>query len=248
MLGLQTVPVGPFSVANSDRLRLVQAAVRASAGKRVIYALHVGGLNDRRNARFVDAMNKADLVYADGMAVVLLARSAGARGIERAATTDIGGSLLAAEGQRLGRTSRVAIIGGPDGLAASAGNALESHGLATVVYATHGFHSDYASVLENVAAANPDVVIVGMGMPREALWVEEHRGDLPDGLILTCGGWLGFLAGTEARAPAFMQKLGLEWLYRVYQSPTRLWARYALGLATTARLLPRQISYRMARR
>ncbi|MFF0240485.1 WecB/TagA/CpsF family glycosyltransferase [Rhodococcus pyridinivorans] len=213
--------------------------------KYVAYALHVGGLNSRRDARFVSAMQAGDLVYADGQAVVTLARIAGATRIERASTTDVGVRMIEAEFERRGRPPRIAIVGGPPKLAERAGEGLlKKFSNCEISYATHGYHTSYDSVVAELNDKDPDVLIVGMGMPREAIWVHETYTSLPKALIITCGGWLGFLAGDEARAPRWMQRYGLEWSYRLMQAPQRLFARYARGLITVIGLIPHQVRMR----
>ena len=235
------VAVGPFEVLDLNREAVVAAIGASPSAQPVAYALHVGGLNHRQDREFVEAMRSTDLVYADGAAVVLLARFAGAESITRAATTDIGIDSLVARAKHLGRQITVAVVGGPPGLAERAGKALEAASDSLrLVYATDGFHEDYTQVFADLAEARPDAVVVGLGMPREAIWVHQNRKSLPNALILTCGGWLGFLAGEERRAPEFMQKFGLEWLYRVSQSPRRLAARYGTGMLTVARMSPAQ--------
>lgn len=238
------VAVGPFFVYDAPRSYVVKS-VGAFVGRRAaFFALHVGGLNLRSDASFVSAMNNADVTYADGMAVVALAKVAGAKKIERAATTDIGLLMLAEISAQLGRAARVAIVGGESGVAARAGLAIAERGDIDVVYTTHGFHRDYSSVLEDLRDAAIDCLVVGMGMPRECFWVQDHWGHLPDAPVITCGGWLGFLAGDELRAPLWMQRAGFEWLYRVTQSPRRLIGRYAGGLVTVGRMIPGQIARR----
>lgn len=106
---------------------------------------------------------------------------------------------------------------------------------ARCVYTSDGFRSDWTPVLEELKGARPDVVFVGMGMPREAQWVSAHVDSLAPGLVMTCGGWFGFLAGEESRAPAIVQRHGIEWVWRLVQSP-RLLSRYTRGTLTTARL------------
>ncbi|GAA1159423.1 hypothetical protein GCM10009673_11500 [Nesterenkonia sandarakina] len=206
----------------------------------VAYALHVGGLNHRNDQEFVQALDRADVVYADGAAVVTLARMAGATRMTRAATTDIGVDVIRQASLSLGRTCRLALIGGTEGLANDAGTSLERSADCEVVLAEHGYHSDHQDLLKKVHASRPDIVIVGLGMPREATWVQENWARLPETLIVTCGGWFGFLAGREHRAPRFMQALGIEWIFRLSQAPGRLSSRYATGLISTMRLAPTQ--------
>ena len=234
------IEVGPFWVNDSTKDALVDRVVELSLAKHpqpvLAYALHVGGLNARRERDFVVAMRHADVVYADGGSVVLLARLAGATRVERAPTTDIGWDVLRRLADRLGRVPRVALVGGPVGLAERSGAVLAEAGVAEVVAVEHGYHRDWTDPLERVRTAGPDVTLVGLGAPREMVWCQQHREELPPGLMLTCGGWFGHLAGDERRAPTLLRRSGLEWIARVAQAPGRLGPRYARGVAVTAAL------------
>ncbi|WP_084479483.1 WecB/TagA/CpsF family glycosyltransferase [Nesterenkonia sp. AN1] len=240
------VGVGPFTVhdhpAEEVTRRIGELVGRGQ--RAVAYALHVGGLNNRKDHEFVQALDAADVVYADGAAVVGLARMAGARRITRAATTDIGIDVVRRASITLGRPCRLALIGGTEGLAKEAGTSLERSADCEVVLAEHGYHSDDLALINKVNAVRPDIVIVGLGMPREATWVQHHWVSLPETLIMTCGGWFGFLAGREQRAPRIMQVTGTEWAYRLLQAPQRLAVRYATGLISTVRLAPDQLKKR----
>jgi len=228
------VDVGSLAVDDLTCAEVVDAAARLAAGPRSTparaYALHVGGLNHRMNQLFVDEMRAADLVYADGGSVVLLAKLAGARRIERASTTDVGWDILRAFAREHGRPARLALIGGPAGLADRAGAVLEAAGVGKVVLASDGYAEDWAHVLARLDDNPVDICIVGMGAPREMLWVRSWYELLPKALILTCGGWFGFLTGDEKRAPRLLRRPGLEWVARLAQSPRRLAVRYAQGL------------------
>ncbi len=243
---LGKISVGAFSVADASRDEVVEAitALGERSGPGLAFALHVGGLNHSGDADFVAAMAQADVVYADGGAVTTLARLAGARSIERAPTTDIGWDVLRRLSQRLGRPSRIALIGGPQGLAERAGAALEKGDAGVVVATEHGFHQDWTLPLTRVRGAHPDVLIVGLGAPREMIWAMTHRDQLPAVPVLTCGGWFGFLSGEELRAPQVLRKPGLEWIARVAQSPRRLGPRYAVGCLVTASLVPQAFRHR----
>lgn len=230
------IRVGDFEVSDCNASEIVAQSANLVGRKATIFALHVGGLNRSSDDEFVTSMREADLVYADGMSIVWLARLAGAKDISRAATTDIGIPTLAKMQDLLGRTLRIALIGGEPGLAESAAARLVSEIDAELVFVSHGFHEGWSDRLSELRATNPDVLVVGMGMPREAVWVRKYHSDLPDIPILTCGGWFGFLAGHETRAPQWMQDRGLEWLYRTLQDPVRLARRYVVGAVTVARI------------
>jgi N-acetylglucosaminyldiphosphoundecaprenol N-acetyl-beta-D-mannosaminyltransferase len=81
--------------------------------------------------------------------------------------------------------------------------------------------------LSRLAAARPDVLIVGLGAPKQELWVHRHRDRLAARVALCVGATIDFLAGERSRAPVWMRESGLEWLFRVASEPRRLAGRYA---------------------
>jgi N-acetylglucosaminyldiphosphoundecaprenol N-acetyl-beta-D-mannosaminyltransferase len=235
-----TVRLGPFQVADitgqETAAYLVELAVRAKDRAVLAFALHVGGLNAHQDPEFVEAMNAADFVYADGGSVVWLGKRNGAVRMGRAATTDIGWDVLRGFALREGRLARVALIGGAPGLAKRAAAALVEADVAVPVLVAHGYHDDWTDHVDRVRRARPDVVLVGLGAPNEMLWAQKWAPSIGQGLVLTCGGWFGFLAGEERRAPRLIRRPGLEWMGRVAQQPWRLGPRYARGVVTTATL------------
>ena len=235
------VRLGPFKVFAGTAVdvtkTVVMGALHALGSEAwIVFALHVGGLNAAKDPQFVEAMDNADLVYADGVSVVALARLAGNAGIQRAATTDIGWLVIAGMAAGLGRPVRLALVGGSPGLAERAAAVLKRSCAAEVVSCEHGYHTQWGEVLERVRAARPDIVLVGLGAPHEMKWVHANRVELPAALILTCGGWFGFIAGDEHRAPLSLQRLGLEWMYRLVSNPGRLGKRYLRGTQVAGKL------------
>lgn len=247
---LPAVRVGEFAVADAPRSavvgRIVELAVAPSRPV-LVFALHVGGLNDRRDAAFVAAMAEADLVYADGGSVVWLARRAGATEIERAPTTDIGWEVMSGLRGRLGRPVRLALVGGPPGLAQRAGAEFDASGDTETVVTVDGYQSDWAKALTAVREASPDLTVVGLGAPLEMTWCARWRSELPNTAVLTCGGWFGHVVGDEVRAPRLLRRSGLEWIARLAQQPRRLGPRYAKGLASTAAVAVAQRQQRSVR-
>lgn len=225
-------------VADASREAVIAEASIAykdcvSTGKaQILTAIHIGGLNALSTPGFSAALRRARMVYADGIAVVLLAKLAGAKSIERSATTDIGIPVIRSVAALLQRPVRLALLGGEDGLASSAADSLRSQVGADVVYTNHGYRAedDWHTVLEDLREAVPDIVILGLGSPQELLFADRNLDLLPPSLILTCGGWFGFLAGEEPRAHWLLRRLGLEWLGRLWHSPRRLGGRYVHGV------------------
>jgi N-acetylglucosaminyldiphosphoundecaprenol N-acetyl-beta-D-mannosaminyltransferase len=92
-----------------------------------------------------------------------------------------------------------------------------------------GFEADpveSANILERVAAAQPQVLVVGLGAPKQELWVHQHRAELSARVALCIGATIDFLAEEATRAPVWVRKIGLEWAFRVMHEPRRLAGRY----------------------
>ena len=85
-------------------------------------------------------------------------------------------------------------------------------------------------IVERINAAKPDILFVAFGNPKQELWMGRNSGKLDVGAMIGIGGTFNFLAGRVKRAPKWMQRSGLEWVYRIIQEPGRLWRRYAYGL------------------
>ena len=85
-------------------------------------------------------------------------------------------------------------------------------------------------IVERINAAKPDILFVALGNPKQELWMGRNKAKLDVGAMIGVGGTFNFLAGRVKRAPRWMQKSGLEWVYRIVQEPGRLWRRYAYGL------------------
>lgn len=208
-----------------------------------VAALHIGSLVSRDTPGFGDAIASFDRVYPDGYSVKIAASLAGAKKTQRMATTDLVNSLLG----RLPRL-RVAIIGGEAGVAVEAGEALSRRFGTQLVYCADGYCEDWSERLVELRTSNPQLILVGMGMPLEANWFHQHRDNLPVALVITCGGLLRILAGHERRAPLSIQRARLEWLYRLITDPRRTWRRYLLGFVVCLRLYPRLLLLRLSTR
>lgn len=85
-------------------------------------------------------------------------------------------------------------------------------------------------IIERINAAKPDILFVALGNPKQELWIGRNLAKLDVGAVIGIGGTFNFIAGRVKRAPRWVQKSGLEWIYRIIQEPGRLWKRYAYGL------------------
>ncbi len=89
--------------------------------------------------------------------------------------------------------------------------------------------SEKLAISERINRAMPDVVWVGLGTPKQDLWLGEFREKLDAPVLVAVGAAFNFHAGLLSQAPRWMQRSGLEWFYRLCREPRRLWRRYLLG-------------------
>jgi N-acetylglucosaminyldiphosphoundecaprenol N-acetyl-beta-D-mannosaminyltransferase len=86
-----------------------------------------------------------------------------------------------------------------------------------------------AAVVQAINNAAPDVLWIGLGTPKQELWMRKHRDLLQVPVMVGVGAAFDFLAARKKQAPAWMRENGLEWLFRLVQEPGRLWKRYLVG-------------------
>src|SRR3954447_14235638 len=183
----------------------------------------------------------ADLVLADGMPLVWASRLAGDRLPERVAGSDLI-VPLAQVAARAGRS--VFLLGGSPGTADAAAEYLREQApgleIAGTLCPPYGFErseEELAAIRAAVREAKPDIVLVALGAPKQERLMEILREDLPEAWFFGVGIALGFLVGEVKRAPAVLQKSGLEWTHRLVQEPGRLAGRYLRrGLPFAGRL------------
>ena len=94
---------------------------------------------------------------------------------------------------------------------------------------------DHETILRDIEEARPDVLLVAFGNPKQEKWIAMHQKRLQVPICIGIGGTFDFLAGEIARAPDWMKRTGLEWLFRLFQEPKRLWKRYTSDIVHFAR-------------
>ena len=176
------------------------------------------------------AYGEASLVLADGAPIVLASRLLGRPLPERVAGSDLVPRIF----QTTAGPLKVFLLGAAPSVADTAAARIERQWRGVKVVGAYsppiGFENDDAEnarILEAVASASPDLVIVGFGAPKQELWVHRHRGQLQAKVVLCAGATIDVLAGHRQRSPVWMRRAGLEWLHRVCSEPRRLAARYA---------------------
>lgn len=185
----------------------------------------------RKSEKLKAALNASLLTVADGMPLVWSARFLGRSVKERVAGPDLMMDLLRISDQEgfahyfYGSSEEVLTV-------------LEKNlrerlpGVKIVGSLAPPFRSftveEDREIVEAINAAAPDILWVGLGAPKQELWMAEHHGRLKVPVMIGVGAAFDFHAGSKKRAPVWMQKSGLEWAWRLYQEPGRLWRRYLI--------------------
>jgi N-acetylglucosaminyldiphosphoundecaprenol N-acetyl-beta-D-mannosaminyltransferase len=173
--------------------------------------------------QFRRVLQAATLALADGAGLQVGALLQGRRFRSRVAGSELLyrlAPLAAAKGWRL------FFLGAAPGVAAQAAATLQaSHpGLQVEVNPADPTPEGTAAALVHIQATRPQVLLVAYGAPRQDLWIAEHGTEAGVPVMMGIGGGLDYVAGTIPRAPALWRRLGLEWLYRLWQQPWR-WRR-----------------------
>jgi N-acetylglucosaminyldiphosphoundecaprenol N-acetyl-beta-D-mannosaminyltransferase len=173
------------------------------------------------DAEFREILNRADLVIPDGIGVVWAARWRGQRLPERVAGSDLV-MKIAERGAAHGW--RIFFLGAAEGVAQRAAEILRARYPGFTVagaYAGSPRPEDEAEIVARVTVARPDILFVAYGHPKQDKWIARNRERLGVPLSLGVGGAFDFIAGVVPRAPQWVQRLHLEWLYRLWRQPWR---------------------------
>jgi N-acetylglucosaminyldiphosphoundecaprenol N-acetyl-beta-D-mannosaminyltransferase len=178
----------------------------------------------RRNPEFARVLEAADLCIADGVGLLWAAKRQGRPLPERATGSD-GVPLIA--GRAAERGWRLYLLGAGAGIADAAGAELQRRypGLQVAgAFAGTPADADAPEIVARIRAARPDVLFVAYGAPKQDLWIAKHQQELQVPAMMGVGGSLDFIVGAQKRAPAWMRRGNLEWLYRLITQPWR-WRR-----------------------
>ena len=228
----------------------IAAAPFASVLRRVLQApesgerlsLHFATVHTLVESQQNDALREAlseGLVEPDGMPLVWLGRAAG-RPVERVCGPDFMPALIE-HGIKSGRKHY--FYGGAPGVPEALAARLSDRypGLQVVGTLSPPFRTltadEEESIVAQINAAAPDYVWVGLGTPKQDLWLSAHRSRLRAPALLAVGAAFDLLAGRRRRAPRWMQRTGMEWIYRLAMEPRRLGSRYTRLNARFIRLI-----------
>jgi N-acetylglucosaminyldiphosphoundecaprenol N-acetyl-beta-D-mannosaminyltransferase len=203
----------------------------------------------RKDAMFRRAYGRAGLITADGFPIVLACRLQGKR-VSRVAGSDLI-APISAEAARCGKS--IYFFGSSLQVLINASRLLHERNagltIAGVFAPPQGFDptsEDARSCIATIGNSGADLCFVALGAPKQELFADHGRRLLPNISFVCIGGGLDFIAGAQVRAPHWMQRWGLEWLWRAASDPQRLLYRYLLcmgalpGILVRAALVPRR--------
>jgi N-acetylglucosaminyldiphosphoundecaprenol N-acetyl-beta-D-mannosaminyltransferase len=226
------MPVSPLRQAEAvqqvlDWIRLGDGTLRFVVTPNVQHSLLY-----QRDEAFRRAYASASLVLVDGTPLVWVSRWLGASLPERVAGSDLVPAVLGAASSV--QPISVFLLGAAPGIAEHAARLIEARFAHVRIAGTYspplGFENDdqeNAHIVALVNDARPDLLVLGLGSPKQELWIQRFRSEIRAGVALCAGAAIDFIAGKQIRAPRWMQRSGLEWVHRVITQPRRLAPRYA---------------------
>jgi exopolysaccharide biosynthesis WecB/TagA/CpsF family protein len=166
-------------------------------------------------------------VLGDGAGIAIAARVQGDRFPANLNGSDFNPVILE---EAAARGWPVYFLGARPGVAERAADGLRRRINALDIAGLHdGYFQDNDAVVAAIKASGASVVMVAMGNPRQELWLRDHLDETGARLGVGVGAFFDFSAGQVRRAPAWMNRMGIEWLYRLAQEPARMWRRYIVG-------------------
>lgn len=183
----------------------------------------------KKDANYKKAIYGADLIQADGVSIVWASRLMGKRLPERVNGTDLM-NMLIREGSRL--KLRVFLLGASEVVVSRVVEIISEKypGLIVAGYRNGYFKKGQeAEVIQDIRESHPDILFIGMPSPFKEIWSYKHCIELNVPVIHGVGGSFDVFAGFIHRAPIWMQKHGLEWLWRLIMEPRKMWKRYLVN-------------------
>lgn len=209
-------------VRMADALRQIEQFIECREPHLVITADANAVLLALEDAEFRALMESAALITADGAGLTWAGKRLGQPFPERVSGVDLVEQLTRLSHEK---GYRLYFLGAAPGVAERAAqNLLKKYPQAQIVGVQHGYFApaDEPAIVAQIAAARPDVLLVGMGMPRQEKWAWQHRDALGVPVMIGVGGSFDVYGGVVRRAPRWMQRVGCEWLWRLLQDPRKI--------------------------
>lgn len=207
----------------------LQERIEQSQGAHVVTLNAEMTMQAERNEALSKIIQNAELVIPDGAGVVLYLQLLKKQNVNRVPGIELAEALL----QNLAQSSsklnppKVFFYGGSPGVAQKAADYWQSQSPGLTIAGTHsGYHSELEEELlkQTLVQIQPQLILVGLGVPRQEMWIAQNRHLCPQAIWIGVGGSLDIWSGVKTRAPHWLGNNNLEWLYRLYKEPWR-WKR-----------------------
>jgi N-acetylglucosaminyldiphosphoundecaprenol N-acetyl-beta-D-mannosaminyltransferase len=189
------------------------------------------------DSHFRQILTTSDLLYADGISVVLAGKLLGQSLPQRLTAADYFETFC----RRCARLRlSLFLLGGDAGVSEKTARVLTERINGLQIKGTHpGYFDENQSpaVVEQINDSGADILIVGMGSPRQEKWLDRHEAQLVGPLRWSVGALMDYFADRESRAPRWLCQIGGEWLFRMLYRPGQRWRRYLIGNARFARII-----------
>lgn len=239
MTRLEILGVGVDHLTMEEAVARIADFIKTGRPHQVVTANPEMVMDSRRDQELALILREADLVTADGVGIVWAARQLGGppekpadrtsdrtpvkpdKPLERITGVELTDALLRLAA---GAGYHIYLLGGAEGVAAEAARRVTaSYPGLKVAGVHHGYFrpDEEPAVVREIFQLQPEILLVGLGSPRQEKWIRHHLHELGVPVCIGVGGTLDILAGTSRRAPVWMQHSGLEWLYRLLRQPSR---------------------------
>jgi len=232
----------PFhNVTMDETVALIEEQIREGGFHQVATANVDFLKNAMRDKRLRDILCSCDMVVPDGMPIVWMSRLIGPALKERVGGIDLVERLAEVSSRR---GYGVFLLGASESCSQRAAKVLKQRFPELRIVGRYSpeprplDEMDHEEILRRVEEAQPEILFVAFGNPKQEEWIAMHRDRLKVPVCIGIGGSLDMLSGTVSRAPGWMQRYGLEWLHRTFQEPKRLAARYMADAFCLLRHLP----------
>ena len=219
VLGLPVNIMGNYSAWLLERLQ-------QGSGAHVVTLNAEMTMQAQRNQPLAEIIRNAELIIPDGAGIVLYLRLMLCQTVQRIPGIELAEDLLRSLGNQY-TEKKVFFYGGAVGVAGKAAELWqeEAPGL-NIVGTCSGYHApgEAEELRHKLKQLQPDVIFVGLGVPRQELWISQNRDLCPQAIWIGVGGSFDIWCGRKTRAPRWLANNNLEWLYRLYQEPWR-WKR-----------------------
>ena len=184
----------------------------------------------KEDERIKSIINTGDLIIPDGIGLIYGSRIKKKPLKERVTGFDLSIKILEIANEK---GYSLFLLGGKEGISKEAGeNILKDYPNIKLVGNYHGYfkgshtghkdHEEELNIIHKINQVKPDIIFVGLGFPKQEIWIDENKDRLHCKVIIGNGGTMDILSGNAKRAPEVFQKLGLEWFYRLVKEPSRI--------------------------